>query len=145
MFQYFMEGAELGIKKKQSSVLKKVNQFGDKVVKGLNDSVSPDSMPELDLFSKFKNISSQDIHAMYEKAKAVVAREAERISSAISASVNYSLATAAPVVNTTVMPAPVNAEIYTTVELDGKAVGHGITPYVDQGLGESNKRRGRGG
>lgn len=104
-----------------------------------------DSMPDIDLFSKFKNISSQDIHAMYEKAKAVVAREAERISSAISASVNYSLATAAPVVNTTVMPAPVNAEIYTTVELDGKAVGHGITPYVDQELGEINKRRGRGG
>ncbi len=133
------EGYALGIEKNAGLASKAAENMVDSALS------TEKSMPEIDLMSRFRNISAQDIHTMFQKAKAAVEREAMKIGSAISATVNYSIAATAPVVNTTVMPAPVNAQIYTTVELDGKKVGEGITPYVDESLGAINKRRERGG
>ena len=41
-------------------------------------------------------------------------------------------------------PVEVNAEIHTTVDLDGKTVGKQITPYVDKNLGNAQTRQKEG-
>ena len=41
-------------------------------------------------------------------------------------------------------PVQVQAEIHTTVDLDGRTVGQVVTPYVNQGLAEQQTREERG-
>ena len=42
-------------------------------------------------------------------------------------------------------PVQVNAQIHTQVDLDGRAVGRSVTPYVNQYLGDQMRREERGG
>lgn len=57
----------------------------------------------------------------------------------------YQVLPAAPQVNVTnSQPVQVQAEIHTTVDLDGRTVGHVVTPYVNQNLGSQQTREGRG-
>ena len=41
-------------------------------------------------------------------------------------------------------PVQLNAEIHTQVDLDGRKVGKGVTPYVNQYMNDKSKREGRG-
>ena len=51
---------------------------------------------------------------------------------------------APPVINVQNAPTVVNAEIHTTVDLDGRTVGKSVTPYVNQELSNIQRREERG-
>lgn len=80
-------GTAAGIEKNANAVESATEKMAQK---------SLDSMPEIDLMSRFRNISTQDIHAMFQKAKAAVEREAMKLNASISASVNYQLSASLP-------------------------------------------------
>lgn len=80
-------GTAAGIEKNANAVESATEKMAQK---------SLDSMPEIDLMSRFRNISAQDIHTMFQKAKAAVEREAMKLNASISASVNYQLSASSP-------------------------------------------------
>lgn len=80
-------GTATGIEKNANAVESATEKMAQK---------SLDSMPEIDLMSRFRNISTQDIHTMFQKAKAAVEREAMKLNASISASVNYQLSASSP-------------------------------------------------
>lgn len=86
----FDDGYALGIEKNADLAVKAAENMVDSTL----DTV--EAAPEIDLMSRFRNISAQDIHTMFQKAKAAVEREAMKLNASISASVNYQLSASSP-------------------------------------------------
>ena len=86
----FDDGYALGIEKNADLAVKAAENMVDSTL----DTV--EAAPEIDLMSRFRNISAQDIHTMFQKAKAAVEREAMKLNASISASVNYQLSAVSP-------------------------------------------------
>jgi tape measure domain-containing protein len=134
----FDDGYMIGIEKNSHKVESAAEQLTEDALSAVENVDSPS-------LNWLSNLSFSDIAEMAQQIRSAVQAEAQRFSALFTAKANYAIATASPVVNTTVMPAPVNAEIHTTLEIDGKVAGEALTPYIDQNLGTINARRERGG